>query len=258
MTGSGKTGLKRHSTTATRRRGFTLVKLLVVIAIMGILIALLLPAVQAAREAARAVSCSNNLKQIGFGLHMYHDTSQQWPAGWRAHDPGTGRPHWWGEPGWAWGTAILPHVELTAVYQNLVHFERPITDPANSQLRTLPLAVYRCPSDVGPRTFTLQGGGLYLGSGGGFQPVELATGNYVGVFGTVDLHEVCSGPSCEGDGTFFLNRGLRLADISDGLLRLTLETIDRERYHALCTRDSDNRDSDNIVKKYLALSENGR
>ena len=202
---------------ATRCRGFTLVEVLVVIAIIGILVALLLPAVQAAREAARRMSCSNNLKQIGLGLHMYHDTFGQLPAGWRAYDPTTGQPHWWGEPGWAWGTAILPYMEQTAVYQNLVHFELPITDPVNSELRTLPLTVYRCPSDVGPRTFVLQGGGFYLGSDGAYQPVELATGNYVAVFGTVDLHEVCSGSSCEGNGTFFLNGGVRFADISDGL-----------------------------------------
>jgi prepilin-type N-terminal cleavage/methylation domain-containing protein len=201
-----------------RRSAFTLVELLVVIAIIGLLLALLLPAIQAARESARRTSCNNNLKQVGLGLHMYHDTFQRFPAGWRAFDPASAQPHWFGEPGWSWATSILPFMEQTTLYADGIHGDLPITDPANAAARETPIKIFRCPTDIGQETFVLQGGGPYLGTAGGYAPVRLATGNYIGVFGTVDFHYICVPPnSCEGNGTFFLNRGVRLADISDGL-----------------------------------------
>src|SRR5438045_3222233 len=92
----------------TCRRGFTLIELLVVIAIIGVLIALLLPAVQAAREAARKVQCRNNLKQVGIALHNYHDTQGTFPMGyvaWPDPDP----EHT--APGWGWAALILPQME---------------------------------------------------------------------------------------------------------------------------------------------------
>ena len=197
--------------------GFTLVELLVVIAIIGILVALLLPAVQAAREAGRRASCVNNMRQIGLGLHMYHDTCRRMPPGWMAFDPDTGAPHWFGEPGWGWAARLLPYMEQRSAYKDLIRLELPITDPANDKARVLTIMSYRCPSDGGAPTVFLQGGGLYVGSGDGFSPVELATNNYLGVFGTEDFHEVCSGGSCRGNGSFFLNRGVCFADIVDGL-----------------------------------------
>jgi prepilin-type N-terminal cleavage/methylation domain-containing protein len=203
-----------------RNKGFTLVELLVVIAVIGILIALLLPAVQAAREAARRASCGNNLKQIGLALHMYHGTYRQFPAGWWGFDPATGQPYWYGVPGWGWSAAILPYLEQATISDGLIHFDLPISDPANAQARTTVIESYLCPSDGEEPTFTLSGGGPYVG-GGSYQPVALTRNNYIGTFGTLDFHDVCEpgGPAyngCQGDGTFFLHSGVRFADFRDG------------------------------------------
>lgn len=93
-------------------RGFTLVELLVVIAIIGVLVALLLPAIQAAREAARRSQCSNNLKQLAIGIHNFHDTHNRFP-----HQPA----HVAGslDAGWQWGAKLFPYIELHAAYDDL-------------------------------------------------------------------------------------------------------------------------------------------
>ncbi|MDY0170113.1 MAG: DUF1559 domain-containing protein [Thermoguttaceae bacterium] len=123
-----------------RESGFTLVELLVVIAIIGILIALLLPAVQAAREAARRMQCTNNLKQIGLAMHTYHDSLRIFPPGCVL----SSRGH-------TWYTFVLPFMEQRALYDALA--PRGQTIPASASAGESPLktqlSMFRCPSDSG-------------------------------------------------------------------------------------------------------------
>ncbi len=203
-----------------RRSAFTLVELLVVIAIIGILVSLLLPAVQAAREASRRIACSNNLKQVGLALHLYHDVFLRLPPGWWGYDLATQEEYWLGEPGWGWCAAMLPYVEQSTLSESVVHCGLPIHDPLNKQARESHLPVFRCPSDAGHRAFQLAAGDDHDHGGHGpgcVFPLLMATGNYVGMFGTQDMHEVCEHGPCRGNGTFFLNRGVQLAEIKDGL-----------------------------------------
>lgn len=147
-----------------RRIGFTLVELLVVIAIIGILVALLLPAVQAARESAQRMQCSNKLKQIGLALHNYHDTYKTLPPAWvtafppnvtvNPTNPLLATNDW---PQWSWGAMILPFVELQPLHNQLtvgspLQLEQSrilsITSGTNILKTTLP--AFLCPSSVAP------------------------------------------------------------------------------------------------------------
>ncbi len=133
------------------RTAFTLVELLVVIAIIGILIALLLPAVQSAREAARRMQCSNNLKQIGLALHNYHGTFRCFPIGSRS-----GAIPSYNTFGTNWRTALLPFLEQKPLYDSLNfetgsfsgHSVSPSFSNGNEVLQWLALPVYKCPTST--------------------------------------------------------------------------------------------------------------
>jgi prepilin-type N-terminal cleavage/methylation domain-containing protein/prepilin-type processing-associated H-X9-DG protein len=127
-----------------RPRGFTLVELLVVIAIIGVLIALLLPAVQAAREAARRTSCQNNLKQISLGILNYESATKWFPAAYNNNDNGYRRP------AHNFVQFILPYVEQQAIY-DLIDFKKNWNLLANKRAVENDLPMFICPSTPGER-----------------------------------------------------------------------------------------------------------
>jgi prepilin-type N-terminal cleavage/methylation domain-containing protein len=127
----------------SRRTAFTLVELLVVIAIIGILIALLLPAIQAAREAARRITCANNLAQIGVALRNYEMAHTTLPPGVTADKGPLASIPQDGQFGWI--AQILPYIEERTAY-NQIHFKTGVYDPANALVRRVPIALLNCPS----------------------------------------------------------------------------------------------------------------
>jgi len=132
------------------RRGFTLIELLVVIAIIAILIGLLLPAVQKVREAAARAKCQNNLKQIGIGLHAYHDTNNMFPPGCAADQPpfGLGTSAW----GSSWMVYILPQIEQNALFSRWVFSGGSGYNNANNSAAMFQIQIptYLCPSSPLP------------------------------------------------------------------------------------------------------------
>ena len=171
--------------------GFTLVELLVVIAIIGTLVALLLPAVQAAREAARQLQCQNNLKQYGLALQNYHSVHHVFPIG--------NVPHRW----WTAQSMLLPYLEGDAIYQ-LVNYQFP--DDCFSAVDSVPqgqdpgsyvLAVDKCPND--PNAGKI----WHAFAGFGYHGCT----NYLGMMGT--------SPTAQ-DGILFSGPAVSLSDVRDG------------------------------------------
>jgi prepilin-type N-terminal cleavage/methylation domain-containing protein/prepilin-type processing-associated H-X9-DG protein len=210
-----------RKTRRKRRCAFTLVELLVVIAIIGILVSLLLPAIQAAREAARRTECSSNLKQIGVALHNYHDHYRSFPSGilyWPGNLPNpNGDNQMWG-----WSALLLPFVEQQGLHDQMRvtswTLRQLLNNNANRPWVQTPLKVYRCPSDITkdlPNN-TPQPTQFYDGGPNNCpDPYYAATSNYMGVAGMWDLDEpLINGP--DQNGVLYANSRVRFAAILDG------------------------------------------
>jgi prepilin-type N-terminal cleavage/methylation domain-containing protein len=173
-----------------QRNAFTLVELLVVIAIIGILVSLLLPAVQAAREAARRMQCQNNLKQIALACHNFHDARRQLPSG--------GLP-----PSIAAGTQfsaltqLLPYIEQQNLH-NLVDLTVPPQHENNQIPRETRLTTFLCPSESRDNPMPTLGAATNYVANTGAMPFFVIPGNQL------------------FSGVFYVNTSLRLADITDG------------------------------------------
>jgi prepilin-type N-terminal cleavage/methylation domain-containing protein len=193
--------------------GFTLVELLVVIAIIGTLIAILLPAVQAAREAATRTQVQNNLKQIGVALHNYHDSRKYLPPAYSSDSDVASADAQTldGPAGWAWGTHILPQLEEQTLYDQL-QLEEPCWSSANANRVSTRLTVFLNPAapDDGLPTIVQGRSGEKLAEFGKSHFVANVGHDEPWGYAERDHSSIANGP-------FYRNSKVRFADVIDGL-----------------------------------------
>jgi len=196
-----------------KRMAFTLVELLVVIAVIGVLVSLLLPAVQMARESARRTHCSNNLRQMGLAVHLYHDALGRFPSGYLGDPthPARDSDTLDGPPGWAWGALLLPYLEANNLHDQC-DFRLPSWAPQNEPATRTRLSVYLCPSASnrdGPVTVRGRGGetvgiferSTYVANAGHDEPWEYPVANWSSI----------------ANGPLYRNSNVRAASVVDGL-----------------------------------------
>lgn len=212
MTNDGGLSLacRRH-----RRPGFTLVELLVVIAIIGVLMALLLPAVQSVRDSSRRMQSLSNLKKMGLALHAHHGVKRRFPPGFRSTTTG----NWAGGsndavpesgPGWSFLALILPYLEESVLFDR-IRFDLPITDPLNESARETIVPVFVDPGDTSPRLIEITDSGTPPAAG--IAPsvlCEAAVCSYAGSLGTLMYEQQ------PFTGVFHRNSRVRIQDITDG------------------------------------------
>lgn len=179
-----------------KRNAFTLVELLVSISIVGLLVALLLPAVNSARSAARLTQCKNNLHQFGLAMHNFEAANRKLPTGYAYKKAPTGNA-----AGHAWGAYLLPYMEEVSVAEQ-IDFNQPVYSIGHHLTREQHLASFVCPSDS-----ISQAGFVPMG------PDRFAMASYVANFGPPDLDENQE----QRFGIFSRNSKTRLRQITDGL-----------------------------------------